>query len=153
MRCTDISVILFTLPIGGGEFIGASHAILNKFIRSCEDILTKMIATDFVTIHGDEFIESLAIHLDNFNVKHAGMFVHRFWTRTNYRTKTVLPKGGISVLHVPAEKEYGMLKIYDYIISKNRIPSQRKAQKMLHLLHASFKVAIKRFLMRLRNEW
>lgn len=140
------------IPHWGGEFIGASHAILERFVRECEKIFIGMNATDFVTIHGDEFIESLAIYLNDFKVKHAGMFVHRFWTRTNYRVKTVLPQGGISVLHVPAEKEYGMLKIYNYIIAKNRIPSQRKAQKMLHLHHPSFNVATKRFLMKFRYE-
>lgn len=140
-----------SIPHWGGEFIAGSHAILSRFVNVCELICGQMIERNFTTIHGDEFIESIAIHTGDFNMKHAGMFVYRFWTRTSYRVKTVLPKGGISVLHVPAEKEYGMLGIYKYILSKNKIPSQRKAQKMLHLHHPSLPVAMKRLLMKLRN--
>lgn len=139
------------IPHWGGEFIAGSHTILSRFVNVCESIQRQMIERDFTTIHGDEFIESLAIHLGDFKMKHAGMFVYRFWTRTDYRVKTVLPKGGISVLHVPAEKEYGMLNIYKYILSKNKIPSQWQAQKMLHLHHPSLSVVMKRFLMILRN--
>lgn len=135
----------------GGEFIAGSKSIISHFIGKCKVIFDDMLAKDFTTIHGDEFIESVVIYLNHFRVKHAGMFVYRFWTRTDYRVKTTLPKGGISVLHVPAEKEYGMLNLYRYIVRYNSVPKQHLAQKILHLHGPSFNVAIKRILLSLKQ--
>ncbi len=135
----------------GGEFIAGSHEIMQNFIEICGCIFNNMQKKNFTTIHGDEFIESIAIHTSNIKVKHAGLFMYRFWTRTDYRVQTVLPVGGISVLHVPAEKEYGMLKIFKYISLKGTIPSQRKVQRILHLHSPAFFVVIKRSLIRFKS--
>lgn len=135
----------------GGEFIAGSKAILIQFIKTCDEIFNDMLERGFETIHGDEFIESIAIYKTKIPVKHAGLFVFRFWTRTDYRVKSVLYKGGISVLHVPSEKEYGMLKLYRFINNHKTIPSQHKAQMMLHIRRPSFSVFIKRILLNMKQ--
>lgn len=135
----------------GGEFIAGSKKILKTFIALCEAVYNKMTEISFKTIHGDEFIESIAILNNDIRIKHADMFMYRFWTRTDYRVKTVLPVGGISVLHVPAEKEHGMLEIYKYLSSNDRIPSQKRAQRMLHVHTPTISVRIKLLLDRVIN--
>lgn len=62
----------------GGEFIAGSHEIMKGFIELCDCIFLNMQRKNFITIHGDEFIESIAIHTSSIKVKHAGMFMYRF---------------------------------------------------------------------------
>lgn len=117
----------------GGEFIAGSVETLTQHIKNCDNIYARMLTENLQTSQGDEFITSIAAERFNGKIKHAGGFIFRFWTRTYRRTTTTYDQGGVSILHVPGEKEFGMLKMFNYIVKHKKIPSQRKAQFILHI--------------------
>ena len=111
-----------------------------------------MRENNFVTITGDEFILSVVADSKN-NIKNAGAYIYRFWTgrfrliSTNYRFNQ------ISILHVPAEKTEGMLRIYKRYIAKKKKPSKPKVHRMLHLSSPGIMGAVKSLVRKILNNY
>lgn len=127
----------------GGEFFAASKENAKIFISECYNIYSKMITEHFHTNYGDEFIISLAAFYNKPLIKNAGAYIYRFWTGTFRLTSTCFSSNPVAIIHVPAEKKYGMLKIYKYFLKRNKLPPNRKAYKFLSLKHPSLKTIIK----------
>lgn len=95
-----------------------------------------------MTAQGDEFITSVAAARLREYVKNAGAYIFRYWTGSfrlicnNYKTDD------IAVLHLPAEKEQGILKLYDRYISRGIVPSKKKVWQIVHLNHRSLRVVV-----------
>lgn len=109
----------------GGEFFAANKENAKRFIDECMQVYDEMMRTAFQTSHGDEFITSIATSKFG-NVKNAGAYVYRYWTGKFYLTSTNYKFNPVAVLHVPAEKERGMLKLFDGYIAKGKIPSRER---------------------------
>ena len=137
----------------GGEFIAGSKEKLNNFLNKCEQIYFEMLEQKFITINGDEFIESIAAWYMKEEIKNASAYIFRYWTAyrwhyvcSNYRSNPVC------VLHCPREKDHGLVKIYNYMIKYKRIPSAKKVYRLLHLDVLSYiKIEVIRSLMKLKN--
>lgn len=125
----------------GGEFYAASAALTRKFISECKKVFDEMKATGYITKHGDEFITSIAAHRLKPYVKNAKAYIRRYWTGS-YRQVCNDYKKDIVILHLPAEKEQGIIAIYNRYVSKGIVPSNKKAWDMLHLTHSSLRVKI-----------
>ena len=117
----------------GGEFFAANRENAKIFIDKCKNIYDKMIEQNFVTTKGDEFILSLAASQKKELIKNAGAYIFRFWTGGFRLISTCYINNQVTVLHVPAEKESGMLKIYEKYIVKNKIPSNSKVYRLLRI--------------------
>lgn len=98
----------------GGEFFAANKEDAQVFSFDCLKIYQKMIERNFVTTHGDEFILSIAAFNMANKVKNAGAYVHRFWTGSLRVISTNYKYDPVTVLHVPAEKQDGMVRLYRY---------------------------------------
>lgn len=117
----------------GGEFFAATYANAMLFTEQCEKIYREMIERNVQTTKGDEFIVSLAaMNLRN-KVKNAGAYIYRFWTGSFNLTSTCYRFNPVAILHVPAEKESGAIKLFDHYYSKGKTPTNNKVHKMLHL--------------------
>lgn len=128
----------------GGEFFAANRQSAILFMEACNRVYMQMKETGFVTSHGDEFIISVAADSCNSNnIKNAGAYIYRFWTGTFRLMSTSYRFNPVTVLHVPAEKEEGMLVLYRKYISKGKCPDNRKTYRILHLKHRSVKTTIK----------
>ena len=96
-----------------------------------------------MTTHGDEFIVSVAAEEMRSNVKNAGAYVFRFWTGIFRLVSTCYDANEVVVLHVPDEKENGMISLFDKYISKNKSINKKKVHKILHLKKRSVRVSIR----------
>lgn len=93
-----------------------------------------MIEENFVTTKGDEFILSIAADNLKASVKNAGAYIYRFWTGASFRLiSTCYEYNRITILHLPAEKEHGMIKMYDRYVQKGIIPTDKKAWSIFRL--------------------
>lgn len=117
----------------GGEFFASNKANAVAFLNECIEIYQEMQSRNFCTTKGDEFIVSLAADKLKVQVKNAGAYIYRFWTRAFYLVSTCYQYNPITVLHVPDEKSRGMLKIYAKYIKRGKIPNRGTVWKILHL--------------------
>lgn len=125
----------------GGEFIAAGREAATQFLARAESLFDEMEQRHFSTQCGDEFITSVAAQTCGVPIHHAGAYVYRYWTRrfrlicTNYRFTPV------AVLHVPAEKETGMLTLYKRYVRHGRLPKRKSTVwRLLHLNRAPFEI-------------
>lgn len=96
-----------------------------------------MIRKKFQTSKGDEFIVSLAADEMSECIKNAGAYIYRFWTGATFRlVSTCYEYNKVLILHLPAEKEKGMLRLYSNYIRKGRVPSEQKVWKICRLKHS-----------------
>jgi len=130
----------------GGGFFASNRLLAERFSDECGRVYEEMISRNFMTNQGDEFITSVAAYRMKQYVKNAGAYVFRYWTGSfrficnNYRA------GSVVVLHLPAEKEQGLLKLYDRFVSKGHVPSNKVVWSITHLNHRSIRVVIGRSL-------
>lgn len=125
----------------GGEFFAANRENAKIFIDECLRVYNDMNQKSFQTTHGDEFITSLAASKLSC-VRNAGAYVYRYWTGRFYLTSTNYKFNPVAVLHVPAEKERGMLKIYDRYIAKGKVPSNLRVWRLLHISRPKLKIGV-----------
>lgn len=118
----------------GGEFFASSIEKSKVFSSECEEIFQRMSEKNFVTSKGDEFILSLAADKLKANIKNASPYVCRFWTGASFRlVSTCYEYNRVVVLHMPAEKEHGMLKMYSRYISHSIVPDDQIAWRTFRL--------------------
>lgn len=127
----------------GGEFFAANRENAQIFSDVCRKIFQQMQASDFTTTHGDEFILSVAASKLSDQIKNAGAYVHRFWTGAFRLTSTNYAFNPVAVLHVPSEKEHGMLRLFRYYTAKRTLPARKQVWKILHLQSMDFRIAVK----------
>ncbi|MDE7381510.1 MAG: hypothetical protein K2N03_05205 [Muribaculaceae bacterium] len=133
----------------GGEFFAASKSLASKFLDEAEKVYDKMLAEEYMTRSGDEFITSIAADNLREYIKNGGSYIRRYWTGSYRVVCNDYDKGNIVILHVPAEKEQGIVRIYNKYISKDIIPGNKVVWKHLHLRKQSLRVSIGKTLRRL----
>lgn len=118
----------------GGEFFAASVKNAELFSNACERVYLKMVEEEFVTTKGDEFILSIAADNMKASIKNSGAYIHRFWTGYDFRlVSTCYEYNRITILHLPAEKEHGMIKMYDRYIQRGVLPTDNITWKIFRL--------------------
>lgn len=126
----------------GGEFFAANRDNALVFSETCYRIYTEMREKEYVTTKGDEFILSIAASELKDKVKNASPYIYRFWTGGFRLISTCYEFNPVVVLHVPAEKESGIIKLFNKYMSKNQFPSNDAVYKLLHLRHPAIRVRV-----------
>ncbi len=126
----------------GGEFIAGSGEKLLRFIEIAENVYNEMLKKNFATSFGDEFIISIAAYCDKQDIT-CGGYVQRFWTGDFRLVSDLYKNNAVSIIHVPAEKTDGLIKIFNKIEKKGKI-KPAKAHKYLHLNKPKFTTVLKR---------
>lgn len=120
----------------GGEFFAANLENAKKFENLAINIYIEMQERQVVTTKGDEFIISLAANRMKNKVKNASPYIYRFWTGMNFRLiSTCYEYNPVIILHMPAEKEKGIITLFDRYFSKGIVPSNKKVWKICRLNH------------------
>ena len=116
----------------GGEFFAANKEMSVLWINECDKVFTKMKEDNFITRYGDEFILTVAAtHMHQY-IKNAGAYVFRFWTGSWRYISSSYRNDPVIILHVPAEKNEGMRRLFT-IIKKDRFPSNKRVWRILHI--------------------
>ncbi len=124
----------------GGEFFAATKPLATRFVDECQQIFDEMNANGFITKNGDEFITSIAADKLKVSIKNAGAYIRRYWTGSYRLICNDYNKNNIAILHMPAEKEQGIIKLYDKYIAKGIVPDKRKVWRICHLTKPSVRV-------------
>lgn len=124
----------------GGEFFAASIVLAKKFVVGCEKVYDEMLDAGYMTKSGDEFITSIAASRIKQDIKNAGAYIRRYWTGSYRLICNDYEKNNIVILHMPAEKEYGIIKLYNKFISKGEVPQKELVWKICNFKHSSLRV-------------
>lgn len=126
----------------GGEFFAANRENAKAFVTACQQVYDEMVRKEFQTTCGDEFIISVAAAQSALAVRNAGAYVYRYWTRSFHLVSTNYEYNPVTVLHVPQEKEYGMIALYNRYVRKGKLPSRQAVWRLLHISHPDWKVGL-----------
>ena len=127
----------------GGEFFGACRSQAKLFVDECKQIFAEMQEKDFITTKGDEFILSIAAYKMRSCVKNAGAYIYRFWTGEFYLVSTCFKYNEIVILHMPSEKNNGMIKLFDIFLKRQSFPAKEKVHSICHLKRPSINTRIR----------
>lgn len=133
----------------GGEFFAASSELAVDFIVECEDVFSDMLSSGYVTTSGDEFITSIVAHRMKHKVKNAGAYIRRYWTGSYRLVCDDYKHRNIIVLHMPAEKEQGIISLYNRFVRKRIVPKKELVWRRCHLNHRGLRVRVGVFARRL----
>lgn len=82
---------------------------------------------------GDEYFLSLAV-TEMENVRNAAPYIERQWTRGNcYYSSTRYTDESCIILHLIAEKAYGMNFLFSYYQKHNKLPNLNKIARICNL--------------------
>lgn len=118
----------------GGEFVAGTRENLKIFMQRAEGVYNKICENDYNVADniGDETITSIvASHMENIVPAHP--YICRYWTGRFYLVSTNHKYNPVVIWHIPNEKENGFLKIFDYLLKKNKLPSNEKMARILGL--------------------
>lgn len=143
-----------TITHYGGEFFAANRDNAQMFANEMNIVYKKMIATSFKTETGDEFIVSVAAEALKLHIKNAGAYVYRYWTGNAFRLiSSNYRYNAVTVLHMPNEKEKGLVSICDKYYLKGKKPTKEFVWKKCRLQSQPMvdraKTIVKAFLFRI----
>lgn len=118
----------------GGEFVALSKENVNILCDECKKIYEEMLKTEFKSEVGDEFILSLAANNIKPIIKNAGAYIQRLSTYEQfYCISTRYKYDRLAILHLPAEKNTGMIQMYNRYIKNSIVPKDRIVWKIFGL--------------------
>lgn len=119
----------------GSGLIAGKKSDMQVFMDSCLKIHEQMkkISLDKMQLVGEEYITSVAAIHSGLPIRDGKAYMHVYWTGQFYLVSTNYKYDKIVLLHVPDEKEIGMLKLFNRYISHGKMPSDKVVWKYLGL--------------------
>ena len=138
----------------GAGFIAGKRDKLLHFVEACDEMYAVLKENlDKVDIKlGDEMYTSLYCAAYPHLVKPANPYVDVYWTGTFYFVSTNHHFDAVSVIHLPAEKEFGMLTLYDYFRRKGRLPDNKFIARVMRFPSYFGPISLRRFYRRVRRK-
>lgn len=124
----------------GGEFFAGNKKQIQRLVDACETVTQKARETDGLKPWDDEHILSIAAeHYLRDCIFPANAYICRYWTNRFYLVSTNYYYDPICIWHLPAEKKFGMLVLFDYIERHGELPEVKKTAKMVGLPSIQYK--------------
>lgn len=124
----------------GGEFFAGNKQYMEKLLYYCDAVIQAAHKTNDLKPWDDEHILSIAIkHFWNESVYPASPYIFRYWTNQFYLVSTNYYYDPVKIWHLPAEKNYGMIALYEYFEKNHEFPSIKKMASMIGLPGTNYK--------------
>ncbi len=117
----------------GAGFIAGSKAGYTHFVAECDKLYAYMMQNieGLDSKLGDELYPSIYCALFPERTASANPYVDVYWTGKFYRASTNYAFDAVSIVHLPAEKETGLVDLFDYLLKKGKLPPSKKIYKMM----------------------
>lgn len=118
----------------GAGFVAGSKKAFQHFTETCDSIYQYLQThiDELDTSLGDELYTSLYCALYPEKVARANPYVDIYWTNSFYFVSTNYFYDAVSVIHLPAEKNWGMIRLYQYLIKRGHLPKLSKIYKIMN---------------------
>lgn len=125
-----------------GSFIAFSSSHAKVYSETALEVFNEMIEKQYVTPYGDEFIEAVTFKRMSADVTDFKEYTKQFWTDSKHSI-TGRFSDSLVLIHLPNEKERGMIKLFDSYYSKGKKPSVSKIRTVLSLDYSDFTTKVK----------
>ncbi len=138
----------------GAGFIAGSKENLTKFVEVCDEIYDGLKGNlDKVDKNiGDELYTSLYCSLHPECVKPANPYIDIYWTGNFYFVSTNYCFDAVSIIHLPGEKNAGLIVLYNYYLRKGRLPSNEYIFKLMGLPKTKAPFSLRKTLFKFSNK-
>ena len=137
---------------GSGLICGSKDKLL-PFFDCCLNLYEKIKEKNYCNdnLLGDEFITSIAAIKSGVPIVDGNPYMCVYWTHRFYLVSTNYYYDKMVFLHLPAEKELGMMLLYKYYTKHKKFPDQKKIYSLLNLPSKRFPV-VRIFINWLKNK-
>lgn len=139
----------------GAEFYAGSKQLLTTFLSHCGEIIREARVQDNLEPWDDEHV--LSIVAERFmkeQIYPASAYICRYWTNKFYLVSTNFHYNPVHIWHLPAEKNYGMLTLYEYFEKNHRFPDVKQMAKIMGFPDINYKKwNLHRWKMLIRHKW
>lgn len=116
----------------GGEFFAGNKVQLQSFLNYCKEVVLKAKGREELDPWDDEHVLSIvAEHFLKNKVYQGSSYICRYWTNQFYLVSTNYYYNPVSIWHLPAEKNYGMLTLYEYYEKHHCLPDKKQMAKIM----------------------
>ena len=125
----------------GGEFFAGSKKQIKRLLDACEAVIRQARGKNELKPWDDEHVISIAAeYLLRDCIYPAHAYICRYWTNQFYLVSTNYFFDPVCIWHLPAEKNFGMLVLYDYFKKHRSFPELKKAAAIVGLPSTRYKV-------------
>lgn len=119
---------------GSGLICGSKDKLL-RFFDCCLNLYEKIKEKNYCNdnLLGDEFITSIAAIKSGVPIVDGRPYMNVYWTHRFYLVSTDYYYDKMVFLHLPGEKEYGMMLLYKYYVKHQKFPEEKKIYSLLNL--------------------
>lgn len=116
----------------GGEFFAGNKKLLQELLAHCHEIILRAKERTDLDAWDDEHILSIAAeHFMKDKIYSASPYICRYWTNKFYLVSTNYFYDPVSIWHLPAEKNYGMIVLYEYFEKNHSFPDIRQMARIV----------------------
>ncbi|WP_143449101.1 hypothetical protein [Lachnoclostridium sp. An196] len=138
----------------GGEFFAGNKNQMQELLNACLCVIQCAREIEDLKPWDDEHILSIAVEkfLKGY-VYPANAYIFRYWTNQFYLVSTNYYYDPVCIWHLPAEKNFGMLVLYDYFVKHGYFPNVKKSAKIVGFPSIQYKAWNPyRWKMRIKNK-
>jgi len=124
----------------GSGLICGNLAMLKEYMIVCDEVYLKMKAHSFCgdNLLGDEYITSVAAIKTKVPIRDGKAYMNVYWTSSFYLVSTDYYYDKMVFLHLPDEKETGLIDLYDYYMNHSHFPKAEVVYKYLNLPQCNY---------------
>lgn len=116
----------------GGEFFAGSKRLLMELVSYCKEIVEQAREREDLEPWDDEHVLSIAAeHFMKEKIYPASAYICRYWTNKFYLVSTNFYYNPVHIWHLPAEKNYGMIVLYEYFEKHHTFPKKEQMAKIM----------------------
>lgn len=138
----------------GGEFFAGCKKQIKNLLDACTQVVQRARETENLKPWDDEHVLSIAAERFLKDcIYPANAYIFRYWTNQFYLVSTNYYYDPVCIWHLPAEKNFGMLILYDYFVEHGHFPDVRKSAKIVGFPSPQYKAWNPyRWKMRIKNK-
>jgi len=139
----------------GGEFFAGNKELIKRLLSSVQEVITRALNCEGLEAWDDEHVLSIAVEQDLKKIVYsASPYIFRYWTNQFYLVSTNYYYDPVKIWHLPAEKNFGMLVLYEYFEKNLCFPDIKKMARIMGFPGARYKKWNPyRWKMRIRNKF
>ncbi len=143
-----------TIVKTGAGFVAGRKDMLLDFVKVCDEIYDYIKYNESTVDKniGDELYTSIYCALYPMRVGDAGPYATVYWTGSFYFAATNYKYDPVSIIHLPAEKKRGFIKLFEYYLKNKKLPKNETIYRIMNFPKTPTHLTIKKSLSKIKHK-